>query len=296
MKNKWFSIILKYLENDRSKLICYVVLVAISFLPTILGGYLWGKGVEFLIEKNLKMFTIFISTMVVMNICTSTVIMGFREHLYNYLELTFMKNLSKDLYKKIDKLPVIAFEKYGVGEFINRLYTDPDNIMELLARIIKTGCELITLIIILFISFKISIIVGIEFIVLAFVMGIISGKFLPKIKDKQKLIKKDADKYVKESTENISGIREIKSLGIKNNIEKNIFKTMDNMFFDKKKIKNCQVMYYVTNNFIYFILLFLILVTAGYFFIIGKITLGYFLMFKLYINRVDGIVESLTDV
>ena len=55
-----------------------------------------------------------------------------RDFLYNYLEVKFMRNVSKDLYRKITDLPARSFEEIGVGEFINRLYTDPDRVMQLL--------------------------------------------------------------------------------------------------------------------------------------------------------------------
>ena len=61
-------------------------------------------------------------------------------------------------------------------------------------------------------------------------MGFISYKFFPKIKTTQENIKKESDNYVKVATENITGIREIKALGIKKNIERNIFSNLDKLF------------------------------------------------------------------
>ena len=55
----------------------------------------------------------------------------------NYLEKKFMEQVNKDLYVKVSDLPAIAFEDIGTGEFINRMYTDPDRILELLQKLIK---------------------------------------------------------------------------------------------------------------------------------------------------------------
>lgn len=85
-------------------------------------------------------------------------------------------------------------------------------------------------------------------------MGFISTKFFPRIKKTQEAIKKESDSYVKEATENITGIREIKALGIKDNIENKIFKTLTNLFKNTKKIRKYEVIYYNLNNLIYFIL------------------------------------------
>ena len=88
-------------------------------------------------------------------------------------------------------------------------------------------------------------------------MGFISTKFFPKIKKTQESIKKESDNYVKIATENITGIREIKSLGIKNNIEKNILKQLTDLFNKNKKIRNYEVWYYGLNNLVYFLLQFI---------------------------------------
>ena len=45
--------------------------------------------------------------------------------------------LLEAMYKKIQNLPSVAFEEIGVGEFVNRLYNDPDRVMELLQKLIK---------------------------------------------------------------------------------------------------------------------------------------------------------------
>jgi ABC-type multidrug transport system fused ATPase/permease subunit len=71
----------------------------------------------------------------------------------------------------------------------------------------------------LVISFKVSWILGLEIVIFSFVMGFISSYFFPKIKKTQEHIKEESDEYVKKATENITGIREIKALGIKHIIE-----------------------------------------------------------------------------
>ena len=79
-------------------------------------------------------------------------------------------------------------------------------------------------------------------------MGIISYKFFPKIKKTQEKIKEQSDAYVKTATENLSGIREIKALGIKNNIEKRIFNNIDDLFKNSRKIRIYEIIYYNLNS------------------------------------------------
>ena len=206
-----------------------------------------------------------------------------------------MKNVSIDMYKKIQNLPTVAFEEIGVGEFINRLYTDPDRIMDLLSKLIRLICKSIVVIIILFISLKTSIILFFEIIVFAIIMGFISYKFFPKIKKTQEKIKQESDAYVKEITENITGIREIKALGIKNNILNNVTNRINKMFINNNNQKKYETTYYCLNNLIYFTLQFIILFTCGKLFMNNLLSFSLFTVIESYLWRIDEVVESISD-
>jgi len=53
--------------------------------------------------------------------------------------------------------------------------------------------------------------------------------------------------------------------------------------------------YYNLNSFVYFMLQFIILLTCGYLFIKGNLTLALFIVIESYIWRIDDVVESLSD-
>lgn len=290
-----FNILWHYLKDDKLKIFIYIILVICTYMPALLTAYFEGRALELLITKDLTGFTTFLSLWIGIYIIAYSFLQIPRDSIYNYLEIKFMKNVSRDLYKKIDKLPAIVFEDIGVGEFINRLYTDPDRVMELLAKLIKLVCKSLVIIVVVILAFKISIILGLEIIIFGTIMGFISYKFFPKIKTTQENIKKESDNYVKVATENITGIREIKALGIKKNIERNIFSNLDKMFDNTKKIRKYEVVYYNLNNLVYYILQFIILFTTGYFFIRGEVSYSIFIMIENYIWRIDEVVESISD-
>ena len=294
-KMKNFKILFRYLKDEKVKLFLYILLVVLSYLPSLLGVYYWGLAVEKLVLNDFNSFVIYLIVMSVVNILFYSILQIPRDSLYNYLEIKFTKNVSKDLYSKIDSLPVRSFEEIGVGEFINRLYTDPDRIMQLLQKMIRLICKSIILVVVLVIAFSTSYILGFEILIFGFIMGFISAKFFPKIKKTHESIKKESDNYVKVATENITGIREIKSLGIKENIRKNLFGILDNMFKHTKDIKKYEVTYFSLNNLSYFILQFVILVTAAYFVVQGKISYSLFIVLESYIWRIDDVVESISD-
>lgn len=290
-----FKILFHYLKDEKLKMFIYILLVLFTYVPSLVTAYFWGIALEALISKNFNEFVLYLAIWEGIYIFFYTILQIPRDTLYNYLEIKFTKNVSKDLYKKIDMLPAKAFEEIGVGEFINRLYTDPDRIMELLQKLIRLVCKALVVVVVLIVSFKISLLLGCEILIFGFIMGFISFKFFPKIKKTQESIKKESDNYVKVATENITGIREIKSLGIKKNIENNIFNILDNLFSHNKKIKKYEVIYYSLNNLTYFILQFIILFTAGYYTVTGKISYSLFIVLENYIWRIDEVVESISD-
>lgn len=294
-KLKNFKIFWNYIKDDKFKLFLYVLLVALSYLPALISVYFWGVAVEALTAKNLNGFVFYLVLYEAIYIIFYTFLQIPRDYLYTYFELKFTKNVSKDLYKKIDNLPAIAFEEIGVGEFINRLYTDPDRVMELLSKMVRLICKAVVVIIVIVMALKISRILFAEIMLLAFIMGFISMKFFPKIKKSQEKIKKESDAYVKVATENISGIREIKSLGISKIIENNIGKVIDKLFGHTAEVRKYERWYYALNNLAYFLIQFLILFTTGKYYLDGVISLSIFLMMESYIWRIDEVVESISD-
>lgn len=294
-KAKNFKILFHYLKDDKLKIFIYILLILLTYLPALLAAFFWGRALELLLLKDVYGFVTYLVIWEGIYIICYAILQIPRDKLYNYFEIKFMKNVSIDLYKKIDNLPAVAFEDIGVGEFINRLYNDTDRVMSLLNKLIKLVCKGLVVIVVLVLSFYISWILGLEMVIFALIMGLISTRFFPRIKKTQEGIKKQSDNYVKTATENITGIREIKALGIKKNTEDNIFKDLDTLYKNEKKIRNYEVWYYTLNNLTYFILQFIILFTAGKFFIEGKIVYAIFTMLDSYIWRIDEVVESISD-
>lgn len=294
-KLQHFKILWNYIKDDKLKLFLYILLVALTYLPALLAVYLWGQAVDALTAKDFNEFATYLICYSSIYILLYTFLQLPRDYLYTYFEIKFTKNVSKDLYKKMDKLPAIAFEEIGVGEFINRLYTDPDRVMELLSKMVRLICKAIVVIVVIVIAIRVSWILFVEIILLAVIMGFISTKFFPRIKKSQEQIKKESDAYVKEATENMTGIREIKSLGIAKIIENRINKVIDKLFGHTSQVRKYERWYYAFNNLAYFLIQFIILFTTGMFYLNGTISLGIFLMIESYIWRIDEVVESISD-
>lgn len=294
-KVKTFKILWHYIKDDKLRLFGYIVLVAVSYLPSLFAAVLWGVLIEALTEGHFDQFVFYLAIYEGIYILLFSILQIPRDYLYNYLEIKFMRNVSKDLYCKIDNLPAIAFEDIGVGEFINRLYTDPDRVIELLSKMVRLICRALVVLVVLVICFRVSFLLGMEIILLIVIMGFISWKFFPKIKKSNEEIKKQSDKYVKDATENITGIREVKALGIKKNVEQRVFKVLDGMYLSQSNAARYERWYWAFNNVAYYLLQFVIFFTSGKYYIDGIITLGVFMMLESYIWRIDEVVESISD-
>ena len=289
-----WRIFFNYLKEEKLKFILYVILVITSCLPAFIAA-LWGVAVEYLVANAFHKFVFCVVLYEGIYILTFTVLEVPREYLYNYLENYFMKRVTKDLYHKINNLPAVAFEEMSVGEFVNRMYFEPEKIMELLNKLIRLLCRAIVVIILVFFSFYISWVLGLEILVMSLMMGFISYKFLPKIKKNNEIIKKQSDKYVKEATENISGVREIKALGIKRHVEEKLNSILDVYYQNVTDLGRKETWYYALNNLLYFVFQLIIFLTAGYFYAKKILSLSLFMTLETYIWQIDQVVESLSD-
>lgn len=290
-----FKLIFHYLKDDKGKLFLYLILTVLTYIPTLLSSFFWGYAIEGLVQASINTFLFFLFLREGLHILFYNLLSVPRELIYNYLEIKFSKLVIKDLYHKVTEMPVIAFENMGVGEFINRMTTDPDRVMDLLGRLIKMTCRAIVVVFVLVLSFSTSILLGIEIIVFSIIMGFISAKFFPKIKKTQEKIKRDSDIQIKEATENLTGIREIKALGIKQNIEDRMYKSIDTHFKDQRKMRIYETTYFNLNGFVYFVLQAIILATAGSLVVSGKMTYALFIVLESYIWKIDDVVESISD-
>lgn len=289
-----WRIFFNYLKEEKLKFILYVILVITSCLPAFIAA-LWGVAVEYLVANEFHKFVFCVVLYEGIYILTFTVLEVPREYLYNYLENYFMKRVTKDLYHKINNLPAVAFEEMSVGEFVNRMYFEPEKIMELLNKLIRLLCRAIVVIILVFFSFYISWVLGLEILVMSLMMGFISYQFLPKIKKNNEIIKKQSDKYVKEATENISGVREIKALGIKRHVEEKLNSILDVYYQNVTDLGRKETWYYALNNLLYFVFQLIIFLTAGYFYAKKILSLSLFMTLETYIWQIDQVVESLSD-
>ena len=288
-----FKIIKKYLKNKKLLCTTYIILVFLDIIPSICAGLIWGFALEALLKGTFEQFLLWILSYGGMYVLFGGIISNIQARVFIQLENEFICNATKDLYHKINDLPARAFEEKGVGEFINRICNDPEQIVSLLDKLVHLVSRSISGIIALVFAFSLSIVLGIEVLIFAFIMGIYAYKVFPKIKKIQKEIKEESDNYVKAATENLTGIREIKSLGIKKETEKKLFASIDTIYDRTKKSNIFEMNYYSINNSLYYIMQTIIFITCGYFVMQGNIAYAMFITLNTYLWRIDYVVENI---
>ena len=138
------------------------------------------------------------------------------------IESILTRRLGFNAYKKALNLPAEAYEKYSSGEITNRIVYDADTLSFAFSRILQMLSSIVVAIVLIVYIFFNSWIVGLEILIVVGILFFVIKHYNPKLKNIHKERKKEQDKFTSLTTESIRGIREIKTLGIKNNLISNM--------------------------------------------------------------------------
>ena len=293
---KELKTVYELIKEDKKKLIIAFICVFLSSMLSITNGLFQGKVTEEIVDKNIKMALIFLFIYFVIEILFNNVLSNIGVMISSKIESKLSKKLSVMVYEKSLDLPAYAFEEKTSGELINRITSDTETLSNTFNSIIQSlinafGC----LIILIYIFFN-SWVVGLEIVVFLIIIILITKKFNPKIKKINKELKEKRDDYTALSSESIRGIREIKTLGIKNNLIKEI-SLLRNLIF-KKDIEdiNLHRTYSIIMWSIKIALETLVFATCLIGIYLGKSSLGFFMAMTWYIYKYVWLIDNLTGM
>ncbi len=155
-----------------------------------------------------------------------------------------IENITFTLFEKVLKLPTKAFEEKTSGEFINRITNDSETITYAIANLLYIAIKLFASTMIFIYVLYNSLFVALEVILYLVVFYTISTRFNKRLKKLQKEIKKENDAYVAEVNESVRGIREVRALGINQNITLGLRKIVKNLFQKRDKTITYENNYY----------------------------------------------------
>lgn len=286
----------KYCGGEKKLFIkSFVFLFTTSMIGTLY-GYLFGLAID---KARVSSFGLTIAVLFLIYIIDFIDSLVFDRYGRIYVEKcanNIMEKIGFAVYEKVGLLPARAFEEKSSGEFINRITNDSSTIADSFRQILRIIISLFTCaIVFIYICFN-SWIVALEIIIYLVLFYIVSHKYLPSIKEKQKEINKEKDRAVASVSESVRGIREIRALGIRKSMNDNFKNIVRNIYFkiNKQMIteRNYNAWIYILNCTLEFV----IFTTCIILIISGHGSFAFFMAMTYYIYRFMNTIELMMNL
>lgn len=286
----------KYCGGQKKLFIKSFVFLFTTSMTGTLYGYLIGLAID---KARISSFGLAVAVLLLIYIINFVDSLIFDRYGRIYMERcanNIMEKIGCAVYEKVGLLPARAFEEKSSGEFINRITSDSSTIADSFRQILRITISLLTCaIVFVYICFN-SWIVALEVIIYLVLFYIISHKYLPSIKEKQKEINKEKDRAVAEVSESVRGIREIRALGIRKSMNDNFKNIVRNIYFkiNKQMIteRNYNAWIYILNCTLEFI----IFTTCILLIINGNGSFAFFMSMTYYVYRFMNTIELMMNL
>ena len=210
--------LIKLIKEDKWKLILASIFIFLAELSEIFSGYLNGAAVESITNYNIKSAFIYLGIYFILRVLVDGAISIIADSTLQKVESKLTRKLGFYSYEKAINLPAYAYEKTSSGEIINRITNDADTLSFAFGQLLQMVSSIVGSVILIFYIFFNSWIVGIEILVCVSILFLVLKKYNPILKQVHKERKAEQDKFTSLVNESIRGVREIKTLGIKNNL------------------------------------------------------------------------------
>lgn len=286
----------KYCGGQKKLFIKSFVFLFTTSMTGTLYGYLIGLAID---KARISSFGLAVAVLFLIYIINFVDSLIFDRYGRIYMERcanNIMEKIGCAVYEKVGLLPARAFEEKSSGEFINRITSDSSTIADSFRQILRITISLLTCaIVFVYICFN-SWIVALEVIIYLVLFYIISHKYLPSIKEKQKEINKEKDRAVAEVSESVRGIREIRALGIRKSMNDNFKNIVRDIYFkiNKQMIteRNYNAWIYILNCTLEFI----IFTTCILLIINGNGSFAFFMAMTYYVYRFMNTIELMMNL
>lgn len=286
----------KYCGREKKLFIKSFVFLFVTSMTGTLYGYLIGLAID---KARVSSFGLAVAVLLLIYIINFIDSLIFDRYGRIYMEKcanNIMEKIGCAVYEKVGLLPARAFEEKSSGEFINRITNDSSTIADSFRQILRITISLFTCaIVFIYICFN-SWVVALEVIIYLVLFYIISHKYLPSIKEKQKEINKEKDRAVAEVSESVRGIREIRALGIRKSMNDNFKNIVRNIYFkiNKQMIteRNYNAWIYILNCTLEFVIF-----TTCILLIINKTgSFAFFMAMTYYVYRFMNTIELMMNL
>ena len=292
---KEFKPLIKLLGKEKFRLIIASIIIFLHGMAEIFTGYLNGSAVEAITKMQLKSAVIYLLIYLFIELTFDGIFSQIGNSMLYKVESILTRRLGYNAYKKALNLPAVAYEEKSSGEIINRITNDADTLSFAFGRLLNMFTSLLASIVILIYVFINSWIVGLEILFLLSILMIVIRKYTPKMKQIHKERKAEQDKFTALTNESIRGIREIKTLGIKNNLITNMRDIIKLIYKKSEKEIDIEKEFHIITRFIKSLMevgTFLVCVVLLYY---KQISLTFFVAMTYYVYRYMWLIENLSD-
>lgn len=293
---KEFKPLWKFIKEEKTKLTIASILILISGASEIFTGYLNGAAVEAITNFKLKEAVIYLLIYLAISLLLRGYISIKGSAMLEKIESKLTRKLGYFTYKKALDLPAVAYEEKTSGEIINRITNDADSLSFAFGQLLDVVSSLIgSFIIIIYIFFN-SWIVGLEIIVFIAVLFLVIKKYNPLLKAVHKERKKGQDEFTSLVTESVRGIREIKTLGVKNSLIADMTKIIKNIFSKSKKEIDLRTRFNLITKCLRGFLEVGVFITCIILMYYGEATLTFFVAMTYYVYRYMWLIDSINTL
>ena len=297
MKNiKEFKTLFNFVKEYKTKLIIASIMIFISGICDIFTGYLNGGAVTEITKLNIKGALIYLGIYFAIEIIVGGVLIHVSNSILYKIESAITRKLGYYTYVKALNLPAVAYEELSSGEVINRINNDADSLSFTFGRLLGMISSLVASLITIVYVFANSWIVGIEILIFLLLLLLILKKYNPLLKNIHKERKNEQDKFTSLTTESIRGIREIKTLGIKNNLISDMADIIKIIYKKSETEIDIQKRFNILTRLLKTCLEVGTFVTCVILVYYNKVSLTFFIAMTYYIYRYMWLIENINDL
>ena len=297
MKNiKEFKTLFNFVKEYKTKLIIASIMIFISGICDIFTGYLNGGAVTEITKLNIKGSLIYLGIYFAIEIIVGGILIHVSNSILYKIESAITRKLGYYTYVKALNLPAVAYEELSSGEVINRINNDADSLSFTFGRLLGMISSLVASLITIVYVFANSWIVGIEILIFLLLLLLILKKYNPLLKNIHKERKNEQDKFTSLTTESIRGIREIKTLGIKNNLISDMADIIKIIYKKSETEIDIQKRFNILTRLLKTCLEVGTFVTCIILVYYNKVSLTFFIAMTYYIYRYMWLIENINDL
>lgn len=297
MKNiKEFKTLFNFVKEYKNKLIIASIMIFISGICDIFTGYLNGGAVTEITKLNIKGALIYLGIYFAIEIIVGGILIHVSNSILYKIESAITRKLGYYTYVKALNLPAVAYEELSSGEVINHINNDADSLSFTFGRLLGMISSLVASLITIVYVFANSWIVGIEILIFLLLLLLILKKYNPLLKNIHKERKNEQDKFTSLTTESIRGIREIKTLGIKNNLISDMADIIKIIYKKSETEIDIQKRFNILTRLLKTCLEVGTFVTCVILVYYNKVSLTFFIAMTYYIYRYMWLIENINDL